>query len=214
MTCCVHCGRDLLKCFTTSELIRALRFLWCCNTNNDLLCPLCQGPTEVLHNIGADPSLNVFVCCDTVIIMTWCVHCVQGPTEVLHNMIQAWSFLVFCDTVIMTCCVHCVRDLLKCFTTSELIQWKMLCQNFEVELKTGSANNPPTHIFNPKQENGAKRWTDLKNRVVEHVSCLWMLFRYCSQQSLPWVTMCRRRALAVLGCKVHFISVGIYINVW
>ncbi|KAK7507802.1 hypothetical protein BaRGS_00000767 [Batillaria attramentaria] len=40
------------------------------------------------------------------------------------------------------------RELLKCFTTVELIQWKMLCQNFE--------------------ENGVKRWADLKNRVVEH----------------------------------------------
>ncbi|KAK7113343.1 26S proteasome non-ATPase regulatory subunit 12-like [Littorina saxatilis] len=60
------------------------------------------------------------------------------------------------------------RDLLKCFTTPELIQWKMLCQNFETELKTGTATSPPTHVFNPKQENGVKRWTDLKNRVVEH----------------------------------------------
>lgn len=60
------------------------------------------------------------------------------------------------------------RELLKHFTTHELIQWKLLCQNFEAELKTGSANNPPTHIFSPKQENGVKRWADLKNRVVEH----------------------------------------------
>nr|KAG5713755.1 hypothetical protein BaRGS_024382 [Batillaria attramentaria] len=60
------------------------------------------------------------------------------------------------------------RELLKCFTTVELIQWKMLCQNFEADLKTGSTTNPPTHVFNPKQENGVKRWADLKNRVVEH----------------------------------------------
>ncbi|PVD34828.1 hypothetical protein C0Q70_06107 [Pomacea canaliculata] len=62
------------------------------------------------------------------------------------------------------------RDLLKCFTTPELIQWKLLCQNFEAELKTGSAASPPTHVFNLKQENGVKRWADLKSRVVEHVS--------------------------------------------
>ncbi|XP_025086548.1 26S proteasome non-ATPase regulatory subunit 12-like [Pomacea canaliculata] len=60
------------------------------------------------------------------------------------------------------------RDLLKCFTTPELIQWKLLCQNFEAELKTGSAASPPTHVFNLKQENGVKRWADLKSRVVEH----------------------------------------------
>lgn len=70
----------------------------------------------------------------------------------------------------MTASVLCARDLLKCFTTPELIQWKMLCQNFETELKSGSATSVPTHVFNPKQENGVKRWTDLKNRVVEHVS--------------------------------------------
>jgi hypothetical protein len=37
-------------------------------------------------------------------------------------------------------------------------------------LKLGSAGNPPTHVFNTKLEGGAKRWVDLKNRVVEHVS--------------------------------------------
>ncbi|XP_041363009.1 26S proteasome non-ATPase regulatory subunit 12-like [Gigantopelta aegis] len=60
------------------------------------------------------------------------------------------------------------RDLLKHFTTHELINWKQLCQSFESELKTGSSANPPTHVFNSKSEGGVKRWQDLKNRVVEH----------------------------------------------
>lgn len=60
------------------------------------------------------------------------------------------------------------KELLKCFTTSEVIQWKPFCQIYESELKFGSAGNPATNVFNTKQEGGAKRWADLKNRVVEH----------------------------------------------
>ncbi|KAK3585181.1 hypothetical protein CHS0354_001816 [Potamilus streckersoni] len=59
------------------------------------------------------------------------------------------------------------RDLLKCFTTPEIIQWKQLCQTYESELKFGSPGSPPTHVFNTKLEGGTKRWQDLKNRVVE-----------------------------------------------
>lgn len=60
------------------------------------------------------------------------------------------------------------RELLKCFTTTEIIHWKQLCNTYESELKFGSTNGPATHVFNTKLEGGAKRWTDLKNRVVEH----------------------------------------------
>lgn len=80
-----------------------------------------------------------------------------------------WWMEVTC-VAYFACAGAVCRDLLKCFTTPELIQWKLLCQNFEAELKTGSAASPPTHVFNLKQENGVKRWADLKSRVVEHVS--------------------------------------------
>ncbi|XP_069122843.1 26S proteasome non-ATPase regulatory subunit 12-like [Argopecten irradians] len=60
------------------------------------------------------------------------------------------------------------QDLLNCFTTSELITWKQLCLTYESELKFGSTSSPATHVFNTKLEGGAKRWADLKNRVVEH----------------------------------------------
>lgn len=60
------------------------------------------------------------------------------------------------------------QDLLKQFTTNEVIQWKPFCQQYESELKFGSAGSPPTNVFNTKLEGGAKRWADLKNRVVEH----------------------------------------------
>ncbi|KAH3863587.1 26S proteasome non-ATPase regulatory subunit 12-like [Dreissena polymorpha] len=60
------------------------------------------------------------------------------------------------------------KELLKCFVTSEIIQWKPFCQQFESELKFGSAGSPATNVFNTKLEGGTKRWGDLKNRVVEH----------------------------------------------
>lgn len=60
------------------------------------------------------------------------------------------------------------KELLKCFTTTEIINWKQLCGTYEAELKFGSASSPATHVFNTKLEGGAKRWTDFKNRVVEH----------------------------------------------
>ncbi|ESP03883.1 hypothetical protein LOTGIDRAFT_212047 [Lottia gigantea] len=59
-------------------------------------------------------------------------------------------------------------DLLKCFTTPEIIQWKQLCSIYENDLKLGSTMSPATHVFNPKTEGGVKRWEDLKIRVVEH----------------------------------------------
>ncbi|KAL5018614.1 hypothetical protein ScPMuIL_004336 [Solemya velum] len=60
------------------------------------------------------------------------------------------------------------KELLKCFTTPEIINWKNLCQVYESELKFGSPGTPATHVFNTKLEGGAKRWQDLKNRVVEN----------------------------------------------
>ncbi|XP_050393713.1 26S proteasome non-ATPase regulatory subunit 12 [Patella vulgata] len=60
------------------------------------------------------------------------------------------------------------RDLLKCFTTPEIIQWKLLCNIYENELKVGSDISPATHIFNTRLEGGIKRWQDMKIRVVEH----------------------------------------------
>ena len=59
------------------------------------------------------------------------------------------------------------RDLLKLFTTSEIMRWKDLGDKYEKELR---ANFPGNLVFNPKTEDGTKRWKDLKARVVEHVS--------------------------------------------
>jgi len=54
---------------------------------------------------------------------------------------------------------------LQLFTTMELIQWKELSNDFEMELKSGSL---ATDVFSSNTEKGNKRWADLKNRVAEH----------------------------------------------
>ncbi|KAL4098803.1 hypothetical protein QTP88_023338 [Uroleucon formosanum] len=57
------------------------------------------------------------------------------------------------------------KSFLQLFTTMELIQWKELSQDYEVELKSGST---ATDVFSESTEKGKKRWADLKNRVAEH----------------------------------------------
>jgi 26S proteasome regulatory subunit N5 len=62
------------------------------------------------------------------------------------------------------------RELLNLFVHPELIRWAGLCNIFEKELKFGAPNSAPTKVFASETEFGEKRWTDLKKRVVEHVS--------------------------------------------
>lgn len=58
-------------------------------------------------------------------------------------------------------------DLLKLFTTSEIMRWTDLCVQFQQHLRAAAPGNA---IFNPKSEDGEKRWKDLNKRMVEHVS--------------------------------------------
>lgn len=60
------------------------------------------------------------------------------------------------------------RQLLKNFTTTELIHWARLKNLYEKELCEGSEANPCTGVFDMKSDEGKKRWDDLKKRVVEH----------------------------------------------
>lgn len=60
------------------------------------------------------------------------------------------------------------KELLQLFVTMELIKWSALCENYEVELREGTQNNPATDVFPINSEDGDRRWKDLKNRVVEH----------------------------------------------
>uniref|UniRef100_A0A671L9A7 26S proteasome non-ATPase regulatory subunit 12 n=1 Tax=Sinocyclocheilus anshuiensis TaxID=1608454 RepID=A0A671L9A7_9TELE len=59
------------------------------------------------------------------------------------------------------------RDLLKQFTTMELMRWSSVVEDYGKELREGSMETPDTDVFNQSEE-GEKRWKDLKNRVVEH----------------------------------------------
>ncbi|KAK2494868.1 hypothetical protein MC885_001387 [Smutsia gigantea] len=59
------------------------------------------------------------------------------------------------------------KDLLKLFTTMELMRWSTLVEDYGMELRKGSLESPATDVFGYTEE-GEKRWKDLKNRVVEH----------------------------------------------
>ena len=74
-------------------------------------------------------------------------------------------------------CTH--SELLKLFTTSEIMRWQHLCSTYEAALRAGTKDEPCTPMFIPKTTLGDGRWTDLKHRVVEHVSCrLSTLYMY------------------------------------
>ena len=62
-----------------------------------------------------------------------------------------------------------IRDLLKCFTTAELMRWSYIKEVYEAELRTGPS---ATGVFEEHTDEGKKRWEDLQKRVVEHVSLI------------------------------------------
>ena len=61
------------------------------------------------------------------------------------------------------------RELLRLFINPELIKWSGLCEIYENELKHGNEERKATEVFDPSTEDGVKRWSDLRSRVVEHV---------------------------------------------
>ncbi|XP_053202689.1 26S proteasome non-ATPase regulatory subunit 12-like [Panonychus citri] len=58
-------------------------------------------------------------------------------------------------------------EVLKFFTTTELINWRLFIQGFEDILRSGTEGCPATDVYG-FSELGKKRWKDLKSRVVEH----------------------------------------------
>uniref|UniRef100_A0A671M4C1 26S proteasome non-ATPase regulatory subunit 12-like n=1 Tax=Sinocyclocheilus anshuiensis TaxID=1608454 RepID=A0A671M4C1_9TELE len=74
------------------------------------------------------------------------------------------------------------RDLLKQFTTMELMRWSSVVEDYGKELREGSMETPDTDVFTYSEE-GEKRWKDLKNRVVEHVSCIQLKCLFFLQES-------------------------------
>ena len=88
------------------------------------------------------------------------------------------------------------RELLQLFVTMELIKWSALCENYEAELRQAVApGNASTEVFSPNTEDGDKRWKDLKNRVVEHVSRNPKNGRSFKSSALIFVFSCRIYAL-------------------
>ncbi len=65
-------------------------------------------------------------------------------------------------------------DLIKLIKTDEVINWRNLIEHFEQDLKIGDLNFPATDAF--KSEEGAKRWSDFKTRIVEHVCTYFINF--------------------------------------
>lgn len=59
------------------------------------------------------------------------------------------------------------NDVLKYFTTSELIDWRAFVKGFEDILRSGSTECPATDVYG-FSDMGMKRWKDLKSRAVEH----------------------------------------------
>jgi len=55
------------------------------------------------------------------------------------------------------------------FMNPEIILWAYLVKAFQTLLVEGADNVKATGVFDLKTEEGAKRWKDLQNRVVEHV---------------------------------------------
>lgn len=58
------------------------------------------------------------------------------------------------------------NELIKLLKTDEVINWRSLIEHFEQDLKVGDSSFPATDAF--KSEEGAKRWSDFKTRIVEH----------------------------------------------
>jgi len=67
----------------------------------------------------------------------------------------------------------------------ELMRWSSVVEDYGKELREGSMETPDTDVFT-YSEDGEKRWKDLKNRVVEHVSKAYFC-RYL-KPSLTWLT--------------------------
>jgi 26S proteasome regulatory subunit N5 len=56
------------------------------------------------------------------------------------------------------------RDLLKVFTTAEIMCWNDVCAKYEAELRSSSGAD----VFSSQSDDGNKHWADLKVRAIEH----------------------------------------------
>jgi len=84
-------------------------------------------------------------------------------------------------------------EILKLFTTWELINWNAWEASVSQLLRAGNKTNEleaePTGVF-ASTELGNRRWGDLKTRVVEHVSNIFIMIVFCL------IVSCFRRIFA------------------
>lgn len=69
------------------------------------------------------------------------------------------------------------RNLLKCFTTLELMRWPGIESLYSPILRA-------TPTFSESTEDGKKRWEELHKRVVEHVSLSEFQHNPCAEADL------------------------------
>jgi len=72
-------------------------------------------------------------------------------------------------------------EIIKLFTTSELINWRSFNQSFEALLRNGVQDCVATTAFG-FDDSGNNRWKDFKNRIVEHN--IRIMAKYYSRISL------------------------------
>ncbi|ESO07161.1 hypothetical protein HELRODRAFT_185452 [Helobdella robusta] len=94
-----------------------------------------------------------------------------------------------------------VKDLLQLFTTTELMRWKALVDEYESKLRDSF---PAIQIFDRKSEAGNKRWKDFKSRLVEHN--IRVMASYYTR-----ITICRMAELLDLSCDEaeEFLSTSV-----
>lgn len=113
--------------------------------------------TESAQTRNLKKSLNTSKAQRKLDVLNWSLH-----FQMCIFVVQGSDVVVFLYSFIC-------RDLLKQFTTMELMRWTSLVDDYKKELRDGSPDSPATDVFSYSEE-GEKRWKDLKNRVVEHVS--------------------------------------------
>jgi hypothetical protein len=86
--------------------------------------------------------------------------------------------------------------------TDEVINWRSLIEHFEQDLKVGDSLFPATDAF--KSEEGAKRWSDFKTRIVEHViSVLFVEFLKIQVLNLVYLMVEYARYGQILHQNLH-----------
>lgn len=171
--------------FSTPFCFRPWR-VWCCMLFSPLMTMSSQTLcTELAQTRNLKKSLNTSkTTLKNGVWPDWSVpwECIWTLYLVLMDRHGQSSARLGCGCIFFNAFIR--RDLLKQFTTMELMRWTSLVEDYGKELRDGSPDSPTTDVFSYSEE-GEKRWKDLKNRVVEHVS--WHTFCHFPTGGLLWL---------------------------